>query len=104
MKGYLYILECSDGSYYTGSTIDLQKRINEHHNGQGTNHTKKRLPIKLVYVEEYLNIATAFEREKQIQGWSRAKKEVLITGDFDALPNLSECKNETNFKYYKEKK
>lgn len=104
MKGYLYILECSDGSYYTGSTIDLQKRINEHHNGQGTNHTKKRLPIKLVYVEEYLNIATAFEREKQIQGWSRAKKEALITGDFDALPNLSECKNETNFKYYKEKK
>ena len=104
MKGYLYILECTDGSYYTGSTIDLQKRINEHHNGQGTNHTKKRLPIKLVYVEEYLNIATAFEREKQIQGWSRAKKEALITGDFDALPNLSECKNETNFKYYKEKK
>ncbi|MBO6828281.1 MAG: GIY-YIG nuclease family protein [Allomuricauda sp.] len=104
MKGYLYILECSDGSYYTGSTIDLQKRINEHHNGQGANHTKKRLPIKLVYVEEYLNIATAFEREKQIQGWSRAKKEALITGDFDALPNLSECKNETNFKYYKEKK
>ena len=97
-------MECTDGSYYTGSTIDLQKRINEHHNGQGTNHTKKRLPIKLVYVEEYLNIATAFEREKQIQGWSRAKKEVLITGDFDALPNLSECKNETNFKYYKEKK
>ncbi|WP_349352741.1 MULTISPECIES: GIY-YIG nuclease family protein [unclassified Flagellimonas] len=104
MKGYLYILECTDGSYYTGSTIDLQKRINEHHNGQGANHTKKRLPIKLVYVEEYLNIATAFEREKQIQGWSRAKKEALITGDFDALPNLSECKNETNFKYYKEKK
>lgn len=97
-------MECSDGSYYTGSTIDLQKRINEHHNGQGANHTKKRLPIKLVYVEEYLNIATAFEREKQIQGWSRAKKEALITGDFDALPNLSECKNETNFKYYKEKK
>ena len=104
MKGYLYILECTDGSYYTGSTIDLQKRINEHHNGQGANHTKKRLPIKLVYVEEYLNIATAFEREKQIQGWSRAKKEALITGDFDALPNLSECNNETNFKYYKEKK
>lgn len=97
-------MECSDGSYYTGSTIDLQKRINEHHNGQGANHMKKRLPIKLVYVEEYLNIATAFEREKQIQGWSRAKKEALITGDFDALPNLSECKNETNFKYYKEKK
>ena len=61
-------MECSDGSYYTGSTIDLQKRINEHHNGQGANHTKKRLPIKLVYVEEYLNIATAFEREKQICG------------------------------------
>ncbi|MGN7515112.1 MAG: GIY-YIG nuclease family protein [Allomuricauda sp.] len=104
MIGFVYILECSDGSYYTGSTIDLEKRINEHQNGRGANHTKKRLPVKLLYVEEYLSIATAFEREKQIQGWSRSKKKALITGDFDALPNLSECKNETNFKCYKEKK
>ncbi|WP_414460995.1 GIY-YIG nuclease family protein [Flagellimonas lutimaris] len=104
MKGYVYILECSDGSYYTGSTIELEKRINQHKDGRGANHTKKRLPVTLVYVEEYLSITSAFEREKQIQGWSRAKKEALIDGKFDALPNLSECKNETNFKYYKEEK
>ncbi len=102
MKGYVYILECSDGSYYTGSTIELEKRINQHQDGKGANHTKKRLPIKLVYVEEYLSIARAFEREKQIQGWSRAKKDALINGEFDSLPNLSECKNDTSFKYYKE--
>lgn len=104
MKGYVYILKCSDGSFYTGSTIDLDKWLKEHQDGRGANHTKKRLPVELLYVEEYLSIAKAFEREKQVQGWSRLKKKALITGKFDALPNLSECKNETNFRYYKEKK
>ena len=103
MKGFLYLLECSDGSYYTGSTIDLEKRIHEHQDGRGANHIKKRLPVKLVYVEEYLSIDTAFYREKQVQGWSRAKKEALINGGFDSLPNLAECKNETHYKYFKEK-
>jgi putative endonuclease len=51
MKGYLYILECSDESYYTGSTIDLNKRLKQHESGQGANHTKNRLPVKLVYFE-----------------------------------------------------
>ena len=104
MDGYVYILECSDGSFYTGSTIDLDKRFTEHNDAIGANHTKKRLPVKLVYAEHYESIASAFEREKQIQGWSRAKKEALINGEFDSLPNLSECKNETNYKFYKEKK
>ncbi|MFD2099360.1 GIY-YIG nuclease family protein [Flagellimonas iocasae] len=102
MKGYVYILECSDGSYYTGSTIDLEKRFEEHQDGRGANHTKKRLPVKLVYVEEYLSIAAAFEREKQIQGWSRVKKEALVKGEYETLPYLAECKNETHYKYYKE--
>ncbi|WP_228237110.1 GIY-YIG nuclease family protein [Allomuricauda sp. M10] len=104
MKGFVYILKCSDGSYYTGSTIDLEKRISEHQDGKGANHTKKRLPVKLIYVEEYLNIASAFEREKQIQGWSRAKKEALVMGEYQALPDLSECKNESNYRYFKEVK
>jgi len=104
MKGYVYILECSDGSYYTGSTINLDERLKEHQDGRGANHTKKRLPVDLLYVEEYLSIATAFEREKQIQGWSRAKKEALVGGKLDDLPELAECKNQTNFKYYKKKK
>ncbi|MGX1928899.1 GIY-YIG nuclease family protein [Flagellimonas sp. 2504JD4-2] len=103
MKGFLYLLECSDGSYYTGSTIDLDKRIKEHQDGRGANHTKKRLPVQLVYVEEYLSIDAAFYREKQVQGWSRTKKEALINGEFDTLPNLAECKNETHCKYFKEK-
>lgn len=104
MKGYVYILRCSDGSYYTGSTIDLDNRLKEHQDGRGANHTKKRLPVKLMYVEEYLSIATAFEREKQIQGWSRAKKQALIKGEFQCLPVLAECKNETNYRYFKEDK
>ncbi len=52
MKGWMYILECSDGSYYTGSTNNLEKRIAEHQNVQGANHTKKHLPVKLIYFEE----------------------------------------------------
>ncbi len=99
----MYILECSDGSYYTGSTIDLDTRIVQHQKGKGANHTKKRLPVKLVHVEEYNSIATAFYREKQIQGWRREKKEALIKGKLEKLPGLAECKNETHYRYYKEK-
>ena len=104
VKGFLYILECSDGSYYCGSTVDLDKRLKEHNEGKGANHTKKRLPVKLMYVEEYDRIDKAFYREKQIQGWSRNKKEVLINGDLAKLNGLAECKNETHFKHYIEEK
>ena len=99
MKGYVYILECSDGSYYTGSTIDLDRRLFEHNEGKGAIHTRKRLPVKLLYVEAFLRIDTAFKREKQIQGWTRVKKEALINGKFGMLPTLAECKNETHYKY-----
>jgi len=81
MKGYMYILECNDGSYYTGSTIELEGRIEVHQRGEGANHTKKRLPVKLVYFEEYTRIDEAFLREKQVQGWNRKKKEALIRGE-----------------------
>ncbi len=81
-KGYTYILECSNGSFYTGSTIDLEKRIIEHQNGKGANHTKKHLPVKLVYFEEFQRIDDAFYREKQIQGWSRNKKIALIENNY----------------------
>jgi putative endonuclease len=89
MTCYCYILECSDGSYYTGSTKNLELRLQQHQNGEGANHTKKRLPVKLVYVELFDRIDKAFYREKQIQGWSRAKKEALINGEFNRLPELS---------------
>lgn len=89
MKGFMYILECADGSYYTGSTIDLELRLKQHHNGEGANHTKKHLPVKLVYFEEYPRIEEAFCREKQVQRWNRKKKEALINREFDKLPMLA---------------
>jgi putative endonuclease len=88
-KGFTYILECSDGSFYTGSTKDLEKRIWEHNNGLGANYTKSRLPVELVYYEEYPRIDIAFYREKQIQGWSRRKKLALIEGKPELLPKLA---------------
>lgn len=104
IRGYVYILVCSDGSYYTGSTIDLELRINQHQNGEGANFTKKRLPVELVYFEEFQRIDEAFYREKQIQGWSRKKKEALINKFPEKLNELSECKNETNSKNFKSDK
>ena len=89
MIGYMYILECSDGSYYTGSTTNLELRLQQHQNGEGANHTKKRLPVKLVYYEEYARIDEAFYREKQVQGWCRKKKEALIHGKPELLPKLA---------------
>ena len=80
-KGYMYILECSDSTYYTGSTKDLMRRLEQHQSGEGANYTAKRLPVKLLYYEVYDRIDNAFNREKQVQGWSRKKKEALINGD-----------------------
>ena len=88
-KGFTYILECSDKSFYTGSTNNLEKRLWEHNNGLGANYTKRRLPVKLVYYEEYNRIDEAFYREKQIQGWSRKKKIALIEGKPELLPKLA---------------
>lgn len=101
MKGWMYILECADGSYYTGSTNNLDLRLAQHQNGEGANHTKKRLPVKLVYFEEYQRIDEAFNREKQVQGWGRKKKEALINRTLDDLHNLAECKNSTHYKNFK---
>lgn len=95
MKGYMYILECADKSYYTGSTKNLELRVLQHQNGEGANHTKKRLPIKLVYFEEFNRIDEAFYKEKQVQGWSRRKKEARIKGEYQKLPELS--RNYTEF-------
>ena len=103
MVGYTYILKCIDNSYYVGSTIDIKKRLKEHQAGKGANHTKKRLPVELIYYEMYDRIDDAFYREKQIQGWSRKKKEALIDGKIEELNPLAECKNETNYKIYRMK-
>lgn len=88
----MYILICADGSYYTGSTKYLEKRLKQHQSGNGANFTKKRLPVTLIYFEEYKRIDHAFYREKQIQGWSRKKKEALMQQDFDGLKILAKKK------------
>ncbi|WP_353482254.1 GIY-YIG nuclease family protein [Haliscomenobacter sp.] len=97
MKGYLYILKCSNGCFYTGSTVDLERRLAQHQAGEGANYTKKHLPVELVYFEEYARIDEAFFREKHVQGWSRAKKEALIAGQVDQLHVLAKCKNSSHF-------
>ena len=78
---YVYIVECSDQTYYTGSTWHLKQRIEEHNAGLGANYTRKRLPVKLVYYEEYNRIDDAFKREKQVQNWGHVKKKALIEGN-----------------------
>ncbi len=90
---FVYIVECKDGSYYTGVTSDLEKRINEHNSGFYKGYTSSRLPVKLVYSNRFANVHDAINAEKQIKGWSRAKKEALIIGDFDFLIELSKGKN-----------
>lgn len=86
---WMYILECSDGSYYVGSTKDLVFRLSEHQAGKGAKYTSRRLPVKLVYSEEYERVADAYVREKQVQNWSRAKREALINGNQEMLPQLA---------------
>ncbi len=88
-KGYMYILECADGSYYTGSTKHLELRVQQHQAGEGAKHTAKHLPVKLVYYEEYNRIDHAFCREQQIKKWNRKKKEALINGDVSLLFELA---------------
>lgn len=89
---WTYILECRGGAYYTGSTNgDLESRVWEHNHDdeRAAAFTRERRPVFLVYAEEYDTVDAAFRREKQIQGWSRRKKEALITHRGGLLPGLS---------------
>lgn len=97
---YMYIFKCCDGSYYTGNTTNLERRLYEHEIGIGAIYTKKRLPVKLVYYEEYERRDEAFYREKQIQGWSKKKKETIIEKKMGLLEDLSICNNETSYKNF----
>ena len=87
---FVYILRCSDGSYYCGTARQgLEARVAEHEAGTFGGYTSTRRPVALVYSEWFQRITDAIAAERQIKGWSRAKKEALIRGDFDALPKLS---------------
>lgn len=89
MLHYTYILRCCDGSYYVGHTDRLPERIQEHQIGAIEGHTKTRRPVRLVYSEAFDTKNEAFQRERQLKGWSRAKKEALINRNPDRLQFLS---------------
>ena len=86
---YVYILQCADGSYYVGSTRSLARRVGEHMSGLGAVYTSTRTPVELVFAQEFERIGEAYAMEKQIQGWSRAKRKALIEGRYNDLPALS---------------
>lgn len=86
---WVYILECSDGSFYVGSTVDLERRIAQHQAGQGAAYTRSRRPVKLVFAEEFQRVENAFQREKQVQGWCRAKRLALIASNPEGLPEIA---------------
>ena len=95
MPWFVYILRCSDLSYYVGHTENPQQRVITHNAGRGPVHTSRRLPVELVYYEEMCSKAAAVQRERQIKKWSRSKKQALIAGDSSALKNLSHRRNKT---------
>ena len=86
---YVYMLRCADGSYYVGSTWDLERRFRQHSDGEGSVYTRSRRPVELVFAAEFSRIDEAFAREKQVQGWSRRKREALIDSRSNELPALS---------------
>ena len=94
---YVYIIKCSDNSYYVGVTNNLQKRINEHNDGiDSMSYTFSRRPVKLVFNQEFLDVNYAIIFEKKLKGWSRAKKEALINNRFEDLPLLSKNRKDSS--------
>ncbi|MCL8024719.1 GIY-YIG nuclease family protein [Nocardioides bruguierae] len=90
---WTYIVKCSDGSLYVGSTTDLGRRIWEHQDGRGAAYTRARRPVVLAWAAECDRIDDAFRWEKQIQGWSRRKRLALIEGRLEDLPGLARGRN-----------
>jgi len=90
MSAYVYILSCADGSFYTGTTRDtLERRVAEHNDGTFGGYTSRRRPVELVYSAQFDRITDAIEAERQIKGWSRAKKKALIDGAYSDLRRLA---------------
>ena len=89
---WTYILECSDGSFYVGSTWDLDRRIYEHNQGIGARYTARRRPVRLRWAGEFERVDEAHALEKQVQNWSRAKRLALIENRLEDLPELARCR------------
>ena len=90
---WLYILQCADGSYYVGTTrTSLEIRIAQHNSGIFRGYTASRRPVELVWSEWFLRISDAIENERKLKKWSRAKKEAIMRGDLESLPQLAKRK------------
>ncbi len=90
MSAFVYVLRCADGSYYVGSTrASLDERVGQHNAGSFGGYTARRRPVTLVFAQEFQRITDAIAAERQLKGWTRAKKEALIRGDYDALSALA---------------
>lgn len=85
MDCFIYILKCSDGSYYTGHTDNLERRIAQHHSGAIEGYTSFNRPVKLVFAQQCSSRHEAFVAERQIKNWSKKKKKALVEGDWQAL-------------------
>lgn len=86
---FTYMLECSDGSFYVGSTWDLGVRVSQHMAGCGATYTRRRQPVRLVWAEEFERVDEAYAMEKRVQGWGREKRIALIEGRYEDLPGLA---------------
>jgi predicted GIY-YIG superfamily endonuclease len=89
MSFWVYILRCADGSYYTGHTDNLEKRLAMHQQGEIKCYTSTRLPVQLVYCEEFGARVEALTHERQVKGWSRKKKEALMRRDWAEISRLA---------------
>ena len=89
MSFWVYILRCADGSYYTGHTDDLVKRLAEHQTGHVAGYTATRCPVKLIFSEEFSTREEALAAERRIKGWSRKKKEAMMRGDWGEVSRLA---------------
>lgn len=94
---YVYIVKCNDGSYYTGITNNIEKRLIQHNEGLNTeSYTHSRRPVNLVFYELFTDYNLAIEWETRVKKWSVKKKEALINSDWKKLIEESKCKNETS--------
>jgi putative endonuclease len=98
----VYILRCADNSFYTGITNNVEKRFAQHQEGYDPDsYTYSRRPVELVYCADFLDPKQAIAFEKQVKGWSRAKKEALIAGNWNKITELAKCNNSSSSENYK---
>lgn len=99
---YVYILECSDRSFYTGVTNNVNRRFQEHNDGCNVNcYTFDKRPVTLLYATHFIYFEQAVGWEKKLKGWSRKKKIALIKERWDDLSEFSKCLNGSSHVFYK---